>query len=69
MDNQIPAFLHGVEWKYENPPEQTEGDLPHVTHSGVLHLMGHDLRCFRLSNGKTVFEAGDFKNFVSKMFQ
>ena len=57
----IDMMLDGLEWVAAPAQEPRDGDLPHVTHSGVLDLMGHSLRCYRLSNGQTVFDGDDFE--------
>lgn len=67
----IPMFLQGVTWVAVDEPHcqrlaDSDGfnaKLPHVTHEGVLHIMGHNIKCFRLSNGQAVFEKEDFDKF------
>lgn len=66
MNDPIPAILGAVKWKDE-PAPSAEGDLPYVTHSGVLNLFGHELRCFRLSDGKAVFHADGFPEVYERM--
>jgi hypothetical protein len=48
-------------------PEPDEADtcrgLPFATHSGVLEIMGHKLRCYRINTGETLIEASDMKRF------
>lgn len=68
MNDQIPAILTGVEWTEHPAPKQTDDGLPYVTHSGVLNLFHHELRCFRLSDGKAVFHADDFEKFMNEWF-
>lgn len=63
MSEPIPAFLNGVVWETLPPQEPIEDGLPYATHSGVLEMMGHKLKCFRLSNGQAVFDADDFTAF------
>ena len=58
----IDALFSRVEWQPKEAPEQP-GDLPYATHSGVLDLFGHKMRCYRLSSGVTVFDADDFVRF------
>ncbi len=57
----IDMMMDGVQWV--PAPEQTPdaSGLPHVTHSGELDLLGKKLRCFRLSDGRAVIHADDFK--------
>lgn len=70
--SEIPMFLNGVTWEAVPPSEQhmqrmADGNkLPHVTHSGVFELMGHKMRCFRLSTGQAVFEKDDFEKFCAE---
>ena len=61
----IDEMLKAVEWVVveDGPALVGDGELPHVTHSGVLELMGKKLRCHRLSDGMTVFDADDFVAF------
>lgn len=69
MSTPIPPILSAVEWKEEPMPEQNDSDLPYATHSGVLNLFGHELRCFRLSDGKAIFHADDFEKFMEDWLQ
>ena len=69
----IPMMLQGVTWVAVPPAEQNAQRLadsdgfharpPHVTHEGVFEIMGHSMKCFRLSNGQAVFEKEDFDKF------
>ena len=43
------------------------GDMPYATHEGILHLMGHKLRCARLNTGETVIEADDMADLLEAM--
>ena len=67
--SDIPMFLNGVKWEAVPANEshlQRMADgpgLPHVTHEGVFEIMGHKMKCFRLSNGQAVFEKDDFERF------
>jgi len=61
----IEMMLAGVTWVVATPdrpsgPDNDEG-VPYATHEGVLDLFGHKMRCYRLSNGQTVFNADDFQ--------
>jgi hypothetical protein len=60
----IEMMLDGVQW-VENQNASTNDDLPHATHEGVLEIMGHKMRCYRLSSGQTVFNAEDFEAFFA----
>ena len=63
MSNKTPIemMLDGVVWVENKNPPAGDGSLPHATHEGVFDLMGHKMRCYRLSNGKAVFNADDFE--------
>lgn len=62
----IEMVLDGVEWKECEPRscDTLDDDMPHATHSGVMEVMGHKLRCYRLSNGMAVFDADDVTRFL-----
>lgn len=72
----IPAMLQGVTWVAVNEPHcqrlaESDGfhaGLPHVTHEGVFEIMGHRIKCFRLSTGQAVFEKEDFERFCAAWF-
>lgn len=64
----IEMMLDGLTWEAV-AEAQPEGDLPHVTHKGVLDLMGHSLRCYRLSSGCTVFDGDDFEALMQDWFK
>lgn len=72
--SDIPMMLQGVIWVAVPQSEQhaqrlADGDkLPHVTHEGVFEIMGHKIKCFRLSNGQAVFEQEDFARFCNAVF-
>lgn len=58
-------ILEGVTWiPAENEPDPNRPELPFATHSGVLHIFGTDIRCYRLSDGKAVFDADDFEQLL-----
>ena len=59
----IEMILDGVEWVAAEGNAPADSDLPYVTHSGVLRIGDHTLKCFRLSNGEAVFDAEDFERF------
>lgn len=62
----IDYMLDGLDWKVVENPQA--GDLPHVTHHGVLNVFDTDLRCYRLSDGMAVFDADDFERMLKTMF-
>ena len=63
----IEMILDGVAWVASGDKAPIDSDLPFVTHSGVLQIGDHSLKCFRLSNGQTVFDAEDFERFFEGM--
>lgn len=64
MAIDIPQILAGVEWHESGA--QPSSELPYTTHHGVLELMGHTMRCYRLNTGEAVFDADDFEAFMEK---
>lgn len=65
----IPPILQSVEWT-ENPPQEPDSEgAPWATHSGVLEMFGHTLRCHRLSNGAAIIEADDMHEMLNAMAQ
>lgn len=59
----IPAFMQDVDW--QETGAVYEGELPYATHAGVMELMGHKLRCYRLNDGRAIFDADDLNAFMS----
>lgn len=68
----IPSMLQGVTWVAVDEPHcqriADDASLPHVTHEGVFEIMGHKIKCFRLSTGQAVFEKDDFERFCEAWF-
>lgn len=65
MATPIDMMLNGVEWVH-NPdaaPDADSPDLPYATHSGVLTILDKQFRCYRLNDGRAIFDADDFANF------
>lgn len=62
----IETMLEGVAWQEQAPPEVDCG-IPYATHSGVLNLMGRNLRCFRLNDGRAIFDADDLADFFGAL--
>lgn len=67
MPTPIEMILDGLEWVAVEGGDPPKDDLPSVTHSGVLQIGDHSLRCYWLSNGQTVFEADDFERFFAQV--
>lgn len=63
MKTPIEILLDGVEW-VENPDENDQDEL-FATHSGVLKIAGHALRCYRLNDGQTVIDADDMNGLFA----
>ena len=63
MKTPIEMMLDGVHWQEAPTPEQPSDGMLWATHAGVLELAGSKLRCYRLSNGQTIFDADDFHDF------
>lgn len=59
------AMMKNVEWKViESDSALLVGDdLPYATHEGSLNIFGVDLKCYRLSDGRAVFDADDVHRF------
>lgn len=56
----IEQILSTVDWQ-EAPQQDVESDgLPYATHSGILKIFGVQLRCYRLNDGRAIFDADDF---------
>lgn len=54
----IEQLMSAVEWKALAP---STGDLPYATHEGVFDFGGLKLRCYRLNDGRAIFNADDFR--------
>lgn len=46
-------------------PHYHNGEELRVTHSGVLEIAGHSLKCHVLNNGQRIFDADDLEVFLS----
>lgn len=64
----IDSMLETVAWQATNA--QPSGGL-YATHSGVLEIesIGLRMRCYRLNDGQTVFDADDFQRFFADIFE
>jgi len=58
----IDMMLDQVSW-IPVTGESEQGDTPHVTHTGVLHIAGYQLPVIQLSNGERVIEEHDLSAF------
>lgn len=63
----IEMMLDGITWvpagDRPDGPDNHDG-VPFATHEGVLDLMGHKIRCYRLNTGQAVFNADDVNDFL-----
>lgn len=60
----IDALMATVAWQAQPAAaENGSSALPYVTHSGVLHIAGQELRCYRLNDGRAIIDADDFNAF------
>ena len=60
------SILDGVKFTAVPPPPEP-GDLPFVTHEGLLDIAGHQLRCYRISDGRAIINAEDMQEFFGAM--
>ena len=66
MKTPIEMLLDGVTWQQaERQPDIPDG-LPWATHEGVLEIAGNKLRCYRLSDGRAIFNAEDIHAFFGE---
>jgi hypothetical protein len=66
----IEKMLDNVTWdEYPttSPLGPEDREVPYATHGGILEIGGIKLRCYRLSNGQTVFNGEDVKSFFSEL--
>lgn len=65
----IEMMLDGVTWVETEAHTAAAPDdgIPYATHSGVFEVLGHKLRCYRLSDGKAVFNADDFEQMFATL--
>jgi hypothetical protein len=45
----------------------TTDAIPTATHEGTVELLGITLRTYRLDDGRTIFNADDFKKLLEHM--
>ena len=56
----INALMNSVQWS-ETGKKQSADGLPYATHCGVLDVVGVQLRCYRLNDGRVIFDAEDVR--------
>jgi len=59
----IHRLLDTLDWTPVDKPEGVDPDGLYATHEGVLEIGGARLRCYQLSDGQRVFDAGDVAEF------
>jgi len=64
----IEQMMSRVDWK-KFDLQQTDGDMPYATHSGILEIAGMDLRVYRLNDGRAIIDADDMIKFFDKANQ
>lgn len=66
MKTPIEQMLDAVAWEVV-PEPHTSGDLLYATHSGVFEIGGMKMRCYRLNDGRAIFNAEDFQEFFGDL--
>lgn len=63
--SNMDGIMDNLDWKaVDTAIGDVDGNIPHVTHTGVLEITGIKMKCYRLSNGKTIIDSED----VNKLF-
>ncbi len=64
----IEQLMDGVSWEATDAVEATDaaenGDLPYATHHGIWHFAGHDIRVYRLNDGRAIIHADDMAKLL-----
>jgi len=62
-------MLDAVEWTEVVADQNAEfsPDLPFATHEGVLRIAGTQLRCYRLNDGRAIFNADDIHELLGSV--
>lgn len=55
----MDTLLAGLNWQPVAHSEAGMDETPFATHSAVLHLMGHEFRCYQLSDGRRILDKDD----------
>jgi hypothetical protein len=63
MKTPIEKMLDGVHWREADGPPEDDDGTPWATHEGVMDIMGHKLRCYRLNTGQAIINADDMHDF------
>ena len=67
MKTPIEMTLDGVQWRAAGPRSDSGDGLPWATHEGVFDIAGVQLRCYRLNDGRAIFNAEDFHAFFNEL--
>lgn len=59
--------MDSVQWTETEIQEPDASGLPHATHHGVLKIGEVELRCYRLSDGRSIFHAEDLCEFFGEI--
>lgn len=62
MTTPIDAAMNALIWN-PIPGAKQAGILPVATHEAVMHIGGHSIRCYVLSDGQRVLNADDVEAF------
>jgi len=64
MSSPIEMMLENAAWTpIEGVIEPSDKTLPYATHSGVLTIGDVRLKCWQLSTGQRLIDAGDMAQF------
>lgn len=62
----IEIMLDKVNWVVIPRPDDFDSQgIPYATHRGILNIMGNELECFILDDGRRIFSAES----IHKLFQ
>jgi hypothetical protein len=62
MTSPFDRLLESIPWETvkEVEEEPIEGELPHITHKGVLKIMDVEIQVYQLSNGMRIIPEEEF---------
>lgn len=68
MKPPIEMALDKCEWvAVDNAIPDPEGNIPHVTHRGILKILDLEMECFQLSDGQRIISEDGMKAFCKWM--
>jgi hypothetical protein len=56
--------LDGLAWEPSGDGGFDDAGIPRATHTAVLDIMGHKLRCYTLADGRRIINADDVSAFL-----